>query len=308
MIQTTFGEVRVFDAHTHFLTQSFLANLGQQAGMSTDAAAVARRLEWDVPPADGAEVGRRWVAELEKHGVDRAVGIHTLPGDLEQANAGIAAASGRLTGYVMINPLAQGALAMLEKAVTLGFRGLALFPGLFRFSMTSDAVYALLQVANLRRMNVMVHCGVLKVAFRNKLGLPAAYEGTLANPLNLLRPCTEFPQARFVVPHLGSGMFRELLMLADQAANVYADTSGIGGWAKYLDGGPSKAQVLRQAVNVMGAGRLLFGTDSTFFPRGWRREVFDEHLEVFREAGLNDEEVRKILGGNLEGLMASAGG
>jgi hypothetical protein len=161
-----------------------------------------------------------------------------------------------------------------------------------------------LAAAEKRRMLVFVHCGVLKVGFRTKLGLPSAFDGTLGNPLSLQRPAAEFPNLKFIVPHLGSGLFRELLMLADQAPNVYTDTSGIGGWAKYLDGNPTRAAVIRQAVEVMGAGRLLFGTDSTFFPRGWRRDVFDQQLAVFAEAKLSAEDVALILGGNLERLAA----
>ena len=49
--------------------------------------------------------------------------------------------------------------------------------------------------------------------------------------------------------------------------------------------------MLRQAVDVMGPDRLLFGTDSTCFPRGWRRDVFDAHLTVFEEAKLDGPEV-----------------
>jgi predicted TIM-barrel fold metal-dependent hydrolase len=141
------------------------------------------------------------------------------------------------------------------------------------------------------------------VGFRTKLGLPSAFDGMMANPLALQRPAAQYPRAKFVVPHLGSGMLRELLMLADQSPNVYADTSGFGGWAKYLDGAPGKAQMVRQAVEVMGAGRLLFGTDSTFFPRGWRKDVFDEQLKVFQEAGLSAEQVKQILSGNMERLL-----
>jgi predicted TIM-barrel fold metal-dependent hydrolase len=110
---------------------------------------------------------------------------------------------------------------------------------------------------------------------------------------------------RFIVPHLGSGMFRELLMLADSAPNVYADTSGIGAWGKYLEGRPTEAQVLRHAVDVVGAERLLFGTDSGWFPRGWRRDVFDAHLEVFEDAHLDAAAVGAILGGNLERLLGA---
>lgn len=304
MIPTPFGKQRVFDAHTHFFPQSFYTGLAKQAGI--DPADVPRKLNWDAPPADPADLARSWVAEMDRHGVDRMVTLHTLPGDPDDAGTGITAAGGRLVGYVMVNPLAPGAADALDRAVRqYGFRGVALFPAMFRFPVTGDAAYALFDVADRHGLNVFVHCGVLKVAFRTKLGLPAAFDGAFSNPLHLQRPCAEFPRAQFVIPHLGSGLLRELLMLADTAPNVFADTSGVAGWAKYLDGGPTNAQVLRQAINVMGAGRLLFGTDSTFFPRGWRRDVFDDHLRVFGEAKLTEQQVAQILGGNLDRLLAT---
>jgi predicted TIM-barrel fold metal-dependent hydrolase len=304
MITTPFGQQRIFDAHTHFLGPSFLARLASQLGGDADAAEVARRLEWETF-ADGESLAHRWLAEMDCHGVDRIISIHTLPGDVEEAARGLAAARGRLAGYAMINPLAPGAPEQLSRAVTLGFAGVALFPAMFRFSLASDTTYAIYQIAHDHRLNVFVHCGVLKVGFRTKLGLATPFDGTFANPLHLQRAAAEFPEARFIIPHLGSGFFRELLMLADQSPNVFTDTSGMNGWAKYLDGSPTPAAVLKQAVNVMGAHRILFGTDSTFFPRGWRRDVFDQQLAIFREAGLSDEQVAMILGENLERLMGT---
>jgi hypothetical protein len=53
----------------------------------------------------------------------------------------------------------------------------------------------------------------------------------------------------------------------------------------------------------MGASRLLFGSDSTFFPRGWRRDVLDQQTRLFTEAGLNNEQVTQILGGNLNAMV-----
>src|SRR5215204_4236123 len=126
MIDTPFGPRAVFDAHTHFFDASFLAGLGKQLASAPQAAGevaarlgwdapasapqaageVAARLGWDAPAADPAETGRRWVAEMDRHGVDGMVSIHTLPGDLDSAARGIAATNGRLVGYVMVNPLA----------------------------------------------------------------------------------------------------------------------------------------------------------------------------------------------------------
>jgi hypothetical protein len=310
MIPTPFGPQRVLDAHTHFFGHGFYTALAKQAGLTTPdgeaAEAVAQRLGWDPAPPDPADTGRRWVAEMDRHGVERMVSMHTLPGDLDNAARGIAATNGRLVGYVMVNPLAEGADTAVERAVReLGFRGVALFPSMFGFSIQDDRAQAVLDLANRHTLNVFVHCGVLKVGFRQKLNLPIAFDLSLANPLQLRRSCGQFPHAKFIVPHLGSGMFRELLMLADSAPNVFSDTSGIGAWGKYLDGRPTEAQVLRQAVDVMGAERLLFGTDSTFFPRGWRRDVFDAHLRAFEEAKLDGPRVSAVLGGNLERLLAT---
>lgn len=308
MISTPFGPAKIFDFHTHFFSRGFLAGLGKQLGLAADGAAaeVAGRLGWDLPAEDPADAGRHWVSEMDRHGVDRMVSIHTLPGDLDGAGKGVAAAGGRLVGMVMVNPTAEGAVAAVERAADVyGFRGVALFPAMFGFAIRSDPVYAVLQAADKRGMFVFVHCGALKVGFRTKLGLASAFDGTLGNPPALQRPAAEFPNLNFILPHLGSGLFRELLMLADQAPNVYTDTSGIGGWAKYLDGNPTRAEVLRQAVDVMGARRLLFGSDSTFFPRGWRRDVFEQQLAAFAEAKLSNEDVALILGGNLERLLGA---
>jgi predicted TIM-barrel fold metal-dependent hydrolase len=312
MIETPFGPQKVLDAHTHFFGHSFYSALAKQAGLTppgleaAGAGAVAHRLGWDPAPADAADAGERWAEELDRHGVDRAVSIHTLPGDLDSAARGVAAAGKRLAGFVMVNPLSEGPVTTVDRAVRQhGFRGVALFPSMFGFPLHDDRAQAVLEMSNRHKLLVFVHCGVLKVGFRDKLNLPATFDLSLSNPLALRKAAAQFPNVRFVLPHLGSGMFRELLMLADSASNVFADTSGIGSWGKYLDGRPSEAQVLRHAVEVMGAERLLFGTDSGWFPRGWRRDVFDAHLQVFEEARLDAAQVGAILGANLDRLLGA---
>ena len=111
-----------------------------------------------------------------------------------------------------------------------------------------------------------------------------------------------YPQVRFVVPHFGAGCFREALMLADLCPNVWLDTSSSNSWMRYE--GLDLATVFRRALAVAGAGRLLFGTDSSFFPRGWNREVFDTQARVLGELGVSEDDARAILGGNLERLLA----
>jgi len=304
------GNLRVFDAHTHYFGRGFFTAVGKQLGLDEEGAAeeVARRLGWDLPAPDPLSHAARWSAELERQGVDRAVSIHTLPGDFDAAAVGIRAGAPRLVGYVMINPtVSADATSQFQVAVEeFGFRGLALFPAMFRFSMTDQRVYDLLDYANRRKLNVFVHCGVLKVGFRNKLKLPCPFDAMFASPLQLQKPAADFPGVNFIVPHLGSGMLRELLMVADTAPNIFTDTSGVAGWTRWLEDNLSSAQALRRAVAVLGAERILFGSDSSFFPRGWRADVLREQLHIFSEAELSPKEIAAIVGGNLDRLIAAS--
>ena len=54
---------------------------------------------------------------------------------------------------------------------------------------------------------------------------------------------------------------------------------------------------------MLGPDRLLFGSDSSFFPRGWNRAVFDAQAETLLEFGIAAEDAAKVFGGNLARLL-----
>jgi len=298
----------IFDAHAHFLSYSFMESLGSLAGMK-DAAGqrVCEKLGWDLPPRDPVMLGRQWIAELDAKGVDRSVMFHTQPGDPQHVAAAVRPFAHRLVGYLMVNPTEPSAIRITSKAVNeWGFRGITLFPAMHRFDLASDSVSNLFQFANEHKLVVFVHCGVLKVGFRRILGMPCDFDLTKANPVLLQRQAQQFPEIRFVIPHLGSGLLRELLMLADISPNVYTDTSGLDGWVRYLPGRITRYDCLAQVLEVLGPRRVLFGSDSSFFPRGWRHDVFEQQLELFSRVGLNADEIALILGGNLTTLIGQS--
>ena len=148
---------------------------------------------------------------------------------------------------------------------------------------------------------VFVHCGVLTVGVRKKLGLPSRFDMRFSNPLDLHAVALRYPQLNFVVPHFGAGYFREALMLADLCPNVYLDTSSSNSWMRYE--GLDLSNVFRRALDTVGAGRLLFGTDSSFFPRGWNYEIFEQQTRALRELGVSAADARLILGENLQRLV-----
>jgi predicted TIM-barrel fold metal-dependent hydrolase len=91
-------------------------------------------------------------------------------------------------------------------------------------------------------------------------------------------------------------------MLADLCSNVYLDTSSSNSWMRYEE--LDLKTVFRRALAVAGPGRLLFGTDSSFFPRGWQTAIFQEQIAVLADLGVSESDARLILGENLQRLFS----
>ena len=91
-------------------------------------------------------------------------------------------------------------------------------------------------------------------------------------------------------------------MAADQCRNIHLDTSSSNGWMKYYPDLTLDA-VFRQALAVTGPERLLFGTDSSFFPRGWQRAVYDAQVAAMATAGLDEAGRALVLGENFNRLF-----
>ena len=105
-----------------------------------------------------------------------------------------------------------------------------------------------------------------------------------------------------MIPKLFHGMFREALMAADACANIHLDTSSSNSWIRYTPGLTLEA-VFRTAVAVAGARRLLFGTDSSFFPRGWQRGIYDAEKQALSAMGASAEDQTLVFGGNFDRLF-----
>jgi len=98
-------------------------------------------------------------------------------------------------------------------------------------------------------------------------------------------------------------MFRETMMLADLCPNVHVDTSSSNKWMKYEAAPVDLPMIFKRALDVIGHERLLFGADSSFFPRGWQASIFDEQVKALVEIGANEEQARAIFGGNIRRLL-----
>jgi predicted TIM-barrel fold metal-dependent hydrolase len=295
------------DAHCHFFSTQFFAALGRGLPDADPAAPAKRaldRLGWDAPDTPEA-LADRWVAELDRHGVARAAILASVPGDAGSVAAAVSRHPERFVGFFMVDPTPPDAAVMAAASIDRDhLRAICLFPAMHRYSLHGDDVKRLFRVAVERPGTaVFVHCGVLSVGVRNKLGLPSPFDIRFGNPLDLHSIALAYPSVPIIIPHFGAGLLREALMLADLCSNVLFDTSSSNSWIKYHPG-LTLAAVFRQALAVAGPDRLLFGSDSSFFPRGWVKDVYDQQSAALDELGTSNDVKARIFGGNFDRVFS----
>ena len=292
------------DAHCHFFSEQFFATLGRQrpAGPPQSVADIVSSLEW-TPPGSPENLADAWTSELDRHGVRRAALIASVHGDHESVGRAVARHPSRFVGFFMLDPTAPDALATAEHAIEeLGLRCICLFPAMQRYALHDPRVGRIVDVAAQHAGTaVFVHCGALSVGVRTKLGLTSRFDVRHGNPLNVHALAADYPDVPFIIPHFGAGLFREALLVADLCPNVHFDTSSTNRWMAYS--ALTLADVFRQALRVAGPDRLLFGTDSSFFPRGWNRQVYDAQLSALDAEGVDAGARERIFVTNFERLF-----
>ena len=231
----------------------------------------------------------------------------SVPGDETSVAAAVARHPSRFAGLFMVNPTASGAPERVRRGFAEhGLRCACLFPAMHHFALDDECVEAVFRAAADHGCAVFVHCGMLSVGVRGKLGLPSRFDVRLGAPLAVARVASAFPGVPVVIPHFGAGFFRETLMAADLAANIHVDTSSSNGWTKYTPG-LSLIDVFRRTLKVLGPERILFGSDSSFFPRGWQRPIHEAQCAALDEIGLDAEGRAAIFADNFERVFGTAG-
>jgi uncharacterized protein len=308
MINTPWGSLRLIDAHTHFFSHQFFQTFARQAQHNLPAeaplTAVAERLGVEIPPDDPTQLAQRWVSEMDKYGIDQLVMFTSVPGDHPSVATAVRAFPERIIGYLMLDPAQPNAPELVREGVQrYGLKGVTLFPAMHHFHASDERLYPMYQAATDLKIPVFVHFGVLKVSIRDKLGLPNIFDLRYADPIDLHKAAIDFPGLPFIIPHFGCGYFREALMLGAQAPNVYVDTSSSNTWLTYMPSHLDLKTVFAKTLQVFGPQRLLFGTDSNVFPRGWRQDILHQQVEILRELQTTQEAAAQILGGNIARLL-----
>ena len=297
----------IIDAHTHFFSYQFFSALIQQKDKNADIEESLHLIQSsqgvEIPDSNVQEHTKKWHAEMDTFGVSRMVTFASLPEESDAVAEAVQLSSGRLTGFTLLNPCAKNAVASVHAVHKKGFKGLLFFPVMHSYSISDESIVPVLKTAALYGMVILVHFGLLSIPLRDVIGLPRPFDIRYGNPLDLQVTANRFPETIFVIPHFGCGFFRETLMLGSLCENVYVDTSSSNRWLRTQPESITLTDVFKKAFEIFGSSRIIFGTDSSVFPRGWRNDLFREQLDILNSIGLNQDDQHNVFAGNVKRIL-----
>ncbi|MGK7346234.1 MAG: amidohydrolase family protein [Candidatus Nitrospinota bacterium M3_3B_026] len=237
-----------------------------------------------------------WEEELDRNGIERALFL-PIGGELSDLEEFISLNPARFSGYVFLkNPPAKSASRELERLARTGlFKGLKLYPALQGFSAADKRMFPVYEAAGRLGVPVLFHFGITQAPV-------ADYRYT--NPMDLRLPLKMFPETNFIIAHFGAGFFREVLLLGFHSENLYVDTSGTNNWRLYTPGKPPLSKVFRRTIEVFGAEKIIFGTDSAISGEsGYRSHILKEQKKVLAALKLPKKKQALVMGGTARRLF-----
>jgi predicted TIM-barrel fold metal-dependent hydrolase len=182
----------------------------------------------------------------------------------------------RLIGYARMNPrYGDDAVELFDRAIRDNkMRGLKLHPVSYVMHPASEPTLALIRRAAELGVPTLFHCG----------------DEEFSLPLQIAEAAKAVPEARIILGHMG-GYFhvRDAIRVAKRHPNLILETSAM-----------PYPRMLREAVEAVGAERVLFASDGP---------GCDPLLEVekVRRAGLAPEQEDLIFRGNIERILGHVG-
>jgi len=310
-------DLEIVDFHVHFPTrlpwfagmapdprQEYLERRGERRAKIAREQAAAYSKQWrltwgyDPPeqnPPDDETQADRWAAEIERYGL-RAVGFVTGGGNDNLAKV-IKRYPDKFIGFAHHYPFGEEAADELHRSVKeLGFKAYKLLAPMLDKPIEDKSAYPVWEACAEHNIPVLIHFGI-----QGGGGGIAWHENI--NPLKLHNVAKDFPDVTFVIPHFGCAWIRETLQLCWACANVVIDTSGSNQWVRWVDGDWTTKRLFRKYIETIGAERIIFGTDSSYFPRGFAIRYLEDQIRDCRELGLTHEQLQLIFGGNAARLF-----
>jgi uncharacterized protein len=251
--------------------------------------------EDDYTPEQQAD---RWAAEMERYDLQHVVFV--TGGGNDTLGKALANHRDRMFGFAHHDPFMPGTGDELRRCVKeYGFKGFKTLAPALDTPIYDRAAWPLWEACAELDVPALIHFGPL-----------GAGGGTMAginiSPLALHDVAKSFPDVNFVIPHFGCGYVRELLHLCWGVGNVYVDTSSSQQWTRWMPGELTQKDLYHKFLQTVGAERIIFGSDSSWFPLGFVNRYLEDQIRDCRYLGVKEEDMRLIFGGNAARLLKVA--
>lgn len=310
-------QFKVIDSHIHFSVKgeslgrdraAYVAEHGEEKWEKLQEMNQFQRNQWKkawgFPDALGPrdtieETCGMWIEDMDKKGVDKVVFV--TAGDYQHSNDNMARiisyAPDRFIGYAHHDPFDKDGAEKLEYAISQqGLRGIKILgPDLDR-PLDDKSLYPLWRVAERHQVPVLFHFGIMGAA-------GGIMDHVNISPKIIQNVAKAFPDVIFIVPHFGCSKVEDTLFLCWVCPNVYIDTSGSNQWTRWMPYPLTVKDLFKKYYETIGPERILFGTDGSWFPRGFVTEYLDVQLRACVELGFGDEDIANIFSGNIERVL-----
>jgi len=283
----------IIDGHMHLVTES-MAKKWRRTQKEEDMLK-KRRKQFNLPGFDIYPLEKMielWTQEFKKYDIAKGVFL-----TFEPHNEDLIAFvnnSRQFIGFTSVDPREENAPELLKDDIGAGLKGLKLYPVNRGFSVSDERCYPVYEIAEALNIPITIHFGV-SIGYFSDL--------RFGNPIDLHPVARDFPDITFILAHFGCGFLREALFLAYQCQNIYFDTSSSNRWIEYLPYKIDLKDVFEKCLNVLGPERLIFGTDSNFFPRGYRHNILEEQIAILNSLKVKEKDKAKIFGQNMADLL-----
>lgn len=298
MITSKLG-IEIIDGHAHFITYNTIKEWFSdpvRLERARERVAYQTDMKEFTLPEEPWDTGEMWIKELDKYGIT-AIGMMIGPESRDEFLEARKKYPGRFMGYANIDPSREDAVDLVKQAGRDDFQGIKLYPSNWNMHVYDERVYPIYEEALRQKLLVILHFGIT-------IGTEANLR--YGNPLDIQKPAHDFPDLNFMIAHFGAGFFREVLMLFYQTHNVVVDSSGSNSWMTYLPYDLTITKIYEKAMRAGGSCRVIFGTDSSFFPRGFRYNILEEQYKAVKsicpQLCYTEEDVDLIFNGNIRRL------
>ena len=304
------GLFKIFDAHVHFYSNAYFRFLIRQKtnrlDINTELKNLAARGHIEIPGEDPVMLAKRWIEIIDKLKIERLVLHASMPGDEDSVVRAVHAFPDRFTGFFTVDPNSNLLMENAKKRLTQDkLRGIFLYPSLYHINVNDPWLDPLYQLCVETKAIVFVQFGKLVIKPRDFAGIATVVNEEFSNPKDLVPVAKKYPGLRFVIPNFGGGRFDETLELGKQCPNTYVDTAGSNSWMTDHPSKPDLRTVLQKTLATFGPGRILFGSDSGMFPRGYRYDIVDNQTKLAQEMRLPIVDGKKIFYENMSSLVDS---